>query len=145
MAGSSVTQTRTSNFRKVKGRRPTRVTVTMACVSDDANGLVPNETTAGLSEYALQEILPVPDTVAPFTSPFEIRIDDSDGNPVYKSGQIEVDDVDPISGSDASGNYALMEDSNVFKIVDPSDSESTLSVGNSKEASFQLVFKSLTW
>lgn len=140
MAGSSVTQTRSSNSGRVKGP-PTQVIVEMACVSDSANGLVPTEPMDGLRDFVLIHILPILSATVPFTSPFEIRIDDSAGNPVYKSGSIAVDRADPVAGTDASGGYARMDAANTFKIVDPSDHASTLSVGNSKASTFRLRFE----
>lgn len=139
MAGSSVTVTRTS--KDVGHVKNAEVVISLACVSDDTNGLIPNQTFAGLKDYVLTEVQPIPDGVAPLTSAFEIRFEDANGEAVFLSASIAVDSKAPIGGHTTLGWYPRIDDSNTFKIVDPADHTSTISVGNSKEMDVILRFE----
>lgn len=144
MAGSSVTKTITSNYRKVKGERPTEVYVSFLCVSDDSTGLVPSSNIKNFDEYVLTQVVPTPHAVTPFTSAFEVRIEDAvTGGRLFLSGSIAVDSKEMIGGHAGSndGNYPRMPSSATFKIVDPSDHTSTLNVGNTKTHTIGLRFE----
>lgn len=134
MAGSSVTQTVVTNIRNTKST-PSWIEVTLACVSDDTNGTVPSQTLPNLEDYLLISMRPVPDAVAPPTSAFEVRMENSDGKSLFLSGSIAVDSEAVIGGHAGSddGNYPRMDSASVFKIVDPADSTTLLDIGNSKE------------
>lgn len=144
MAGSSVTQTRVTNHAKVK-KPPTEVVVTLLCVSDDTTGLVPSEAIAGLDEYVLTEVWPVPHGVTPFTSAFEVRLEDTTtGGRLFLSGSIAVTSKEVIAGSSGSqdGGYPRPNSSMTFKIVDPADSTTLLDVGNTKTHTIKMRFES---
>lgn len=130
MAGSSVTPTRTS--RDIDGIRSKEVTISLALVSDDTNGLVPSQALTGLGDYVLTEAKPIPDAVAPFTAAFEVLIEDVNGADLFRSGSIAVDSYAPIGGHEYLGYYPRIDASATFKLVDPADHTSTINVGNSK-------------
>jgi hypothetical protein len=142
MAGT-VTQTRSSDVRKQKGKRPSQVLVTLACVSDSSTGLVPSETLSGLSDLVFIQGQPLPDAVAPPTAAYKIRIDDADGNKRFLSAELALGAgaVDLFPGVGPGGNYPRMDEDMVFRLVDPVDDISTINIGNSKEVSFDLRFE----
>ena len=139
MAGSSVTPTRTD--RDVNGVRKAEVLVSLACLSDDTNGLVPTQSLTGLGDYVLTEAQAIPDGTAPFTAAFEIVIQDSNSADIFRSGSIAVDSSKPIGGHTYLGFYPRMGDTATFKLVDPSDHSSNINVGNEKEATIILRFE----
>lgn len=134
MAGSSVTVTRIS--RDIGGIRKKEVVLTLACVSDDTNGTIPEQALLGLSEYVIKTIRPIP-SGTPVTSTFEIRIEDANDKALFLSGTIAVDNSDVIGGHAGStaGDYPRMDAASAFKIVDPSDHSTIHDVGNSKQLS----------
>jgi hypothetical protein len=143
MAGT-VTQTRETNSKIVKGI-PTEVIVTLVCVSDSSNGLVPSEALTGLGEYVLTEAWPVPHASTPFTSAFEFSLEDATtAVNLFLSGSVAVDSLDIIAGNagTTTGGYPRPNANMTFKIVDPADHTSTLNVGNSKTHTIQLRFES---
>lgn len=138
MAGSSVTITRTS--RDISNIRKAEVNIALALLSDDTNGLVPSQEMAGLQDYYLHSVQPVPDATAPATSAFEICIQDEAGADIFLSGSVAVDSVAPITGSVSLGWYPMVWGTWTFKLVDPSDHTSTIDIGNEKEMVVNLRF-----
>lgn len=140
MAGSSVIITRSDNHGIVKGP-PTEVVLTLACVSDDTNGQIPNKALGGgLDDFVLKSVQPIPDGSTPVTSAFEIIIADENGAEVFISGSIATTGVNPIGGFNTLGFYPEIGESGTFKVVDPADHASALSVGNSKLLGVVLKF-----
>jgi len=134
MAGSSVTQTRETNHRKVK-TPPTEVIVTLVCLSDDANGLVPAKVVDGLEDFVITEVWPVPHATTPFTSAFEVRIEETaTSGRIFLSGSIAVTSKEALAGNvgSNSGGYPRMPASATMKIVNPADHSTLLNVGNAK-------------
>jgi len=141
MAGALTTPTRTT--QDIGQIMKAEIKISLACVSDSATGLVPDQALTGLDGYVLTQVQPVPDAVAPFTSAFEIKIIDANTARLYLSGSVAVDSYEILGGQTGSndGNYPRMDEASTFKIVDPADSVSTLSVGNSKEITIILRFE----
>ena len=131
MAGASVTVTRES--RDIGGVWAAEVLMTLACVSDDANGLIPNQNINAQHEYVITEVKPVPDAVTPVTSEFKIKIVGADGETIFLSSSIAVDSKAPMSGANHLGWYPRLDATATLSIVDPADHTSTLSVGNAKK------------
>lgn len=143
MAGSSVTQTRTTNKNKVKGP-PTEIIVTLVCVSDSATGLVPSEVIAGLDEYVLTEVWPIAHATTPFTSAFEVRLEDTTtGGRIYLSGSVAVDSKEALAGNAGAnqGQIPRAPASMTMKIVDPADHTTPLNVGNTKTHTIKMRFE----
>ena len=139
MAGALTTPTRTS--KDIGGVRNAEVHISLACLSDDTNGLVPNQTLTGLGDHVLKDVSPVPDATAPFTAAYEVKIVDENGATIFLSGSIAVDSKAPIGGEATLGWYPRMGSSATFSLVDPSDHTSTINVGNEKEVVLNFLFE----
>lgn len=141
MAGSSITPTRTT--QDIDSNLRAEVILSIACVSDDTTGLIPDMNLTGLGDYVLTQIQPIPDAVAPATSAFEIRIADVNDGRLFLSGSIAVDSKEIIGGHQGSndGNYPRLDEAATLEFVDPADHVSTISIGNSKEMTIILRFE----
>jgi hypothetical protein len=138
MAGSSVTVSRTT--RDIAGTRKKEANIALVCVSDNANGTVPNQTLLGLGDYVLTEVKPTPHGVTPPTAAFSLIIVDADGSEIFDSGNIAVGATDIIGGQAGhpAGHYPRMEDSVTVKLVTTADHSVAANLGNTKTVTFDL-------
>lgn len=140
MAGSSSTVTRTTNANKVKGP-PTEVMVSIAWVSDDTNGTVPDVTLAGLSQYTLVEVQPIPDATLPATTAFEILVRDANTAELFASGEVAVDSEARLGGHYSLGYFPCLDASGTVELVTHADHAVAANIGNSKQLTVNLRFE----
>ena len=140
MAGALVTPT--VEVKDIGSAKKAEKVISLACLSDDATGLIPNQILTGLQDYVLTVVTPIPDGTVPVTSAFEIKIVDADGTTVFLSASIAVDSKTPLGGQNTLGWYPRFDNATyTLSIVDPADHVSTLSVGNAKKLKIVLRFE----
>ena len=140
MAGALVTPT--VEVKDIGIAKKAEKVISLACLSDDATGLIPDQILTGLQDYVLHSVTPIPDGTAPVTSAFEIKIVDADGTSIFLSASIAVTSNTPLGGEKTLGWYPRFDNETyTLSIVDPSDHVSTLSVGNEKELKIVLRFE----
>ena len=141
MAGSTITPTRVS--RDIGGVRKKEVVISIACLSDDTNGTVPNLTLTGLKDYVLTELKPIPHGTAPATSAFAVIILDENSSEIFDSGSIAVDSSDVIGAhtGSPSGGYPRMDATATLKIVDPANHANAMDIGNEKQVTLIARFE----
>jgi hypothetical protein len=138
MAGSSISVS--AKGTEIKGVINKEIVLSVACVSDDTNGTVPDRDLNGFGDYVVTELKPVPDAVAPPTLAFSAILVDADGAEVFDSGDIAPGATDPIGGhaGHPSGLFPRMDESMTFKLVSTANHAVAANLGNSKEIVFKL-------
>ena len=151
MAGSSVTVTTAPSKYLVGFGGRNEIVVSLACVSDDAAGTVPSETLdstdglAGLVAYQLQEVITVPDSVAPPTTAYRVKIVDSVTGEKLFIGTARAVGASAISetqgGYEHLGFYPPIDNAPTITLIqDDGATEAAADVGNSKELTIKLRF-----
>ncbi len=139
MAGSIVI-TRTP--RDINGVREAEVLIKLECTSDAAaGGTIPDQVLAGLGEYALDELLPVPNATV-ITAAFSAIIIGDNGEEIYDSESIGVSDDAPLDGptGSATSHPARMDNAPTIKFVQPGSHGVSQNVGSSKKIDLILRF-----
>jgi hypothetical protein len=127
-----------------------RVDVTLACVSDSSAGTVPDQALgssqglSGLVNYNLIEVITNPDSVAPPTTAYRVKIVEASGRKIF-IGSARAVGASAISesqgGHEYLGYYPPIESALTVSIIaDDGDTEAAANVGNSKIFSVVLKF-----
>lgn len=142
MAGSSISVS--AKGKEIKGIINKEIILSVACVSDDTNGTVPDRALNGFGDYVVTEFKPVPDALAPPTAAFSAILVDSDGAEVFDSDNIAVGSTTPIGGhaGHPSGLFPRMDESMTFKLVTTANHAVAADIGNSKEIIFKIRLES---
>lgn len=138
MANSAVTITRTS--KDVDHVMRKSVEIELEYLSDDADGSVPDQELAGLDDYVLIEVKPIPDGSAPVTAAFAIVIFDADNSEIFDSGSVAVDATAAIGGhtGNPGSNYPRLDNTPTLKIVEPADHTAAQNLGTEKVLTVKL-------
>jgi len=137
MANASTTLARSSNFRGLARD----IFQTLTILSDDADGSVDSQDLIGLDDCIGTELEFIPDSVATPSGTVEVRIENSDGNPVYLSGSIDATVYSRSLMTQYTGNYPKIDGTVTVKLVDPSDHTSDCDIGNAKECQVKIRFE----
>ncbi len=136
MAGS-VVQTRTTNPDKIKTER----IITLACTSDASDGTIPDTTLAGLTSYALTEVLTTPagGATAPETA-YRVQVVDANGAQIFLSGSARsLSAAERESGHNTLGYFPSVDNTLTAKIV-ATGSLAAANIGNSNVITVTLRF-----
>jgi len=134
MAGT-VVQTRTTNPGKVKIER----IVTLTCVSDSANGTIPDTALAGLSGLELREIITTPGA-APPTTAYRIYITSANAGRMFLgSDRSAAGAEERQSGHEDLGYYPAVDNTLTVRIAATANTNAA-NVGNSKNLVVKLRF-----
>jgi len=150
MAGSSVTVTVSPSVYQVGYGGHNEVVVSLACLSDDADGSIPDqdlgsvESLSGLKAYELNEVITVPDDTATPATAYRVKIVDSDGRKIF-IGSARAVGVSAIAESQSGHEYlgyfpAVVGTLTVSFIADDGATEDAADVGNEKVLTVKLRF-----
>ena len=138
MAGSSVTPTRVSNFAGLAKE----VLISLACVSDDAAGTIPDEDIAGMQEWELKEVQNVNPAASQPTTAYKIKIEDSEAGVIFLSTDRSVvaSAKEFTGGHETLGWYPRVDGTITVKFRNSAD-DAAADVGNSKTVTLRLRFE----
>lgn len=136
----SVAIVRTS--KDISKIRQKEVLITLTCVSDSSVGTIPNTALAGLGEYELVSIQPIPGSTPPDAS-FSVVINDANGAEIFDSDEFEVGDDQPVSGKSGSptGEIPSLTDEMTLMIAKPIYHHLQADIGDSKDLIIIMVLK----
>lgn len=137
MAGSSVTLTRTSNFKgEVR-----EVLMTLACVSDDTDGSVPDQEIKGMTEWELKDMQNVNPAANQPTTAYKIKIVDDEAGILLRSTDrsIVASDKEFTGGHETLGYFPKIDGTITVKFRNSAD-DAAADVGNSKTFTVRLRF-----
>jgi hypothetical protein len=139
MADSSITVTKSSNFRG----RARDIFRTLSFLSDDSDGHIPSvDLAAGdLDDCILTERVYDPGLTTPANS-FELRIEEKvTGRLVYLSSEITATTFSRAITTDYNNGYPKIDGAITIKFVAHSDHTSACNVGNAKDGTVILRFE----
>jgi hypothetical protein len=138
MAGSSVTVARASNFKGLARE----ILISLACVSDDGNGSIPDQDITGLEEWELKEVQNINPGSAQPTTTYKVKIVDADAGAMFLSGDLSItaSEKEFTGGHNTLGWYPRIDGTITVKFRNSADS-AVANVGNSKTFTVKLRFE----
>ena len=138
MAGSSVTVTRASNFTGMVRE----LLISLACVSDDGAGTIPDQDIAGLTEWELKEVQNINPAAAHPTTAYKVKIEDSDAGVllITTDRSVVASKKEFTGGHEQLGWYPRIDGTITVKFRNSAD-DAAANVGNSKTVNIKLRFE----
>jgi hypothetical protein len=138
MAGSSVTVTRASNFKGLARE----ILISLACVSDDGAGTIPDQDIAGLDEWELKEVQSINPASAQPSTAYKIKIEDADAGVllITTDRSVVASAKEFVGGHETLGWYPRIDGTITVKFRTSAD-DGAGNLGNSKTVTLKLRFE----